>query len=58
MSEQVAGPSSYALAILGAFSRRGVVVYAGTVSPAVKHSRREANRVASRSRRINRQRAK
>jgi hypothetical protein len=50
-------PTSYALTILAAFSRRGVTVYPGTVSPAVKADRREKNRIARRSRRTNRRSA-
>lgn len=37
-----------------AFGRLGMRVYEGTVSTAVKQKRRAANRVARRSRRINR----
>lgn len=44
----------YARAILIALQKKGVHIYSGTVSPAVKAKRRAKNKVASKSRKANR----
>jgi hypothetical protein len=47
-------PNPYALGILFAMNRLGKPMYEGTVPAHVKARRRAANKVARRSRRINR----
>jgi hypothetical protein len=49
-------PNPFALLVLGALNGRARHIYGGTVPEAVKQQRRERNRAARKSRRINRKR--
>lgn len=52
--ENTLSPDNRGLAILMGLGAHGKHVYGGTVAPAMKARRRAANKVAARSRRLNR----